>query len=504
MTAGQATIEERHLLQTMRWWDGFVVALCNPGFLIAAFGFSVGALGPWGSIVVWAVSATLGALQAWIYQEPAAMFPHKSGGIALYAHEGWKKHFSLVGPIATFGYWFGWSSVLSIFGLVIGSLAQGAWFPNSTWSFGILGLSHFTPAKLIAVLCIAFVWMFNYRGMRPAVWVSYVTGILLCVPLFVVMFAFLSGTFHMPTATFDFSTTAADGTVTTGAPTWTVILVWLYLMGWSSYAAETCAAFAPEYKDTVGDTAKALRSASLFNVLVFFLLPLGVIGTIGADGITGENASGGYLVEAMKKIVGGGATGFLIAFVIAGLLLSMNTATMDGSRALYGISKDDMTVKWLGRLNRFHVPGNAMLVDAVFNLTLLVVFDSTLAILAASNLGYVLAHIAALTGFILLRRDRPNAARPIRVSSLFVPIAGLLALANLVFVGYGFTNFALTGYASTDANGNPIQWFGVARELWLGVLILLVGVALFLYRRTVEDKQKFTWRDADVPPVPVS
>ena len=30
----EAVIEERHLLKSLRWWDGFVIALCNPGFLI--------------------------------------------------------------------------------------------------------------------------------------------------------------------------------------------------------------------------------------------------------------------------------------------------------------------------------------------------------------------------------------------------------------------------------------------------------------------------------------
>ena len=38
----------------------------------------------------------------------------------------------------------------------------------------------------------------------------------------------------------------------------------------------------------------------------------------------------------------------------------MNTATADGSRALYGISQDGMTIRWLGKLNRYHVPANAM------------------------------------------------------------------------------------------------------------------------------------------------
>ena len=51
-------------------------------------------------------------------------------------------------------------------------------------------------------------------------------------------------------------------------------------------------------------------------------------------------------------LVGNALANVLVVCLIAGLLLSMNTATMDGSRALYGISQDGMTTKWLGRLNR--------------------------------------------------------------------------------------------------------------------------------------------------------
>ena len=39
-----------------------------------------------------------------------------------------------------------------------------------------------------------------------------------------------------------------------------------------------------------------------------------------------------------------------------GLLLSMNTATMDGSRALYALAREKMTVKQLAMLNSHHVP----------------------------------------------------------------------------------------------------------------------------------------------------
>src|SRR5262245_13581979 len=107
-----AQVEERQLLKAMSWWDGFVVALANPGFLIAALGASIGVLGTTGAFVLWTISVLLGALQNNIYAELATMFPEKPGGIALFAHEAWRKYLTFIGPVATFGYWFAWSSVL--------------------------------------------------------------------------------------------------------------------------------------------------------------------------------------------------------------------------------------------------------------------------------------------------------------------------------------------------------------------------------------------------------
>src|SRR3954464_3132918 len=128
-----AQVEERQLLKAMTWWDGFVVALANPGFLIASLGASIGALGTTGAFVLWTISICLGALQNNIHAGLARMFPSKSGGIALYAHEAWRKYFTPIGPLATFGYWIGWSVVLSINGLVAGTLIQSEWFSGSTW-----------------------------------------------------------------------------------------------------------------------------------------------------------------------------------------------------------------------------------------------------------------------------------------------------------------------------------------------------------------------------------
>ena len=111
-----AVVEERQLLKKLRWYDGFVISLATPGFLLGSLGYSVGDLGGWGSVLLWGISAGLAFFIMTLYSEMAAMFPDKPGGFPLYAHEGWRKHFALVGPVATFGYWLGWSVVLSFLG----------------------------------------------------------------------------------------------------------------------------------------------------------------------------------------------------------------------------------------------------------------------------------------------------------------------------------------------------------------------------------------------------
>src|SRR5688572_33125979 len=102
-----------------------------PGALFAGLGYTIGSVGAWGALALWAGSCLIGVLMNWIYSETAAMFPDKPGGIALYAHEGWRKYFNLFGPIAAFGYWIGWSVVLAIFGNLIGSLVVAEWFADS-------------------------------------------------------------------------------------------------------------------------------------------------------------------------------------------------------------------------------------------------------------------------------------------------------------------------------------------------------------------------------------
>jgi amino acid transporter len=471
----EAFIEERQLLKALHWWDGFVIALCNPGFLIAALGFSLGALGTWGAVTLWAISAAVGMLQTWIYAESAAMFPDKPGGISLYAHEGWRGRFSLAGPIGAFGYWIGWSVVLSIFGKTIGDLIQAKWFPGTTWSF-FDGVVHVGLPHVIAIGCIVAVWLLNVFGIRPAVWVSYVTGAGLLVVLGTFIIGpYLSGAWHSSNMTWTLH----------GWLGWKTAFVWLFLMCWSIYAAEVCATFAPEYHNTRRDTTLALRSAGVFTLLVAFLFPLGVG---GVTGVPSAGFEGQFYVPALTKIVGSTGASIIIVLLIGSLFLSMISSTADGSRALYGIARDDMTIKQLYHLNRYHVPSRAMTVDMLVNVLLVLFISSNIAILYLSNIGYVLAHVLALSGFLLLRRDRPNWPRPIKVGPAWLPIAAVLTVYNAVLIGFGIAFPSLTGY-------------GTFTDMFIGVGVLVGSVLLFVFRRVVQDHAKVTFRE-QVPTEP--
>jgi amino acid transporter len=496
-----AEVEERELLKAITWYDGFVVAMANPSFLITSLGVSSSILGGWGAFILWTTSVLIGTLHNYIYSETAAMFPKLSGGIAIYAHEAWKRYLSLVGPVAAFGYWIGWSVVLSATGFITGLLVQAQWYTSSietpthhsAWNHsssvdvGIGSIPfYFSFPLAFTVAIIVIIWGFNVLGIRPAMWVGYVTGALLLIPLAVFIFLpYVTGDWHSSNLHSNIHWTSS----VTGDTGIRLVLVWLYIMCWSSYGFECCATFAPEYKDTVNDTPKALRTAAIFSALVYALLPLGAIGTIGDQNLNAGNYYSFY-AQGFDTILGGGAD-IAIILLIAGIILAMNTATADGSRALYGIAQDDMTIKQLGKLNRFHVPGNAMTVDAVLNIILLFTFASdavgAFQILVFSNLGYVLCHCFAMSGFILLRRDRPEWPRPLRLNGAWVAVAGVLAAYDTLILIVGALSPKLSygvGYKTTV----------------VGLVVLAISVALYFYRVIVQDKKKFQWR---LPPATV-
>jgi amino acid transporter len=458
------------LHKTLRWHHGFVLALATGAGAFISLGYTIGAIGAWAAVVVWGAVALIALLQNFLFAEMAAMFPEKPGGIALYAHEAWKSYFAPLGPLAAFGYWMGWSLVLAIVGVIVGSLIQAQWFPHATWTISS-GTAHIGLAQVIGAGTVVAAWVLNVLGIKLAVRVNQAIGVVFVAVLAVIVFgSFLAGDWHGSNLSWH---------VTGPWGGWKTAIVWMYLAGWTVYGSELCATFAPEYRDTTRDTPKALVSAAVFLLAVYSLVPIGATGAIGEQAIAHNPITYGVLTT---NHVLGGAGGVVTAVICLALFISMVSSSADAARALYGIAKDDMTIKQLYHLNRHGVPGRALTIDLIVNVLIIVFVASPLGILFASNLGYIFAVFLAVCGFLLLRKDRPAWPRPIKLGRAWVPVAVGLALVNLVLLVVGATSPTLAGYGGT-------------KDTLIGLGLLSLGLILFLFRRLVQDRGPLRLRE---------
>lgn len=461
--------------QSLRWWDGFTISLSIPAALFIGMGYAIGAVGAWTALALLGVVAVIACTQNFIYSELAGMFPKLVGGIAAYANEAWRSRSTVVGPLSAFGYWFAWSSSLAIYGLQIGSLVQAQWFPGQTWTFST-GLATIGFPHLVGLAVLLLGWVLNILGMRIAMWIMYLTGAVISIPIIVFALAPLfSGSWSIGNLQWALSDS--------GFPGWQTWIAWMFVMAWSVYGVEAVASFTPEYKRPVSDTRRALRISGLFVVVVYLLVPLGVGGLAHRPDVQANPVT--FYIGLFNEILPG--SGIVVTIcLIAGLMLLMMMTTADGGRVLQGSAEQGLTIKQLGHLNRFGMPARAMTFDLVLNVILILFVGQALAVITAGIMGYILCHVFALAGFLWLRKDRPNAPRPVRLGRSWTGFAAFLVVLNIVIWVVGTLSAGITGY------GGP-------REILIAVLVLATSVVLYAIRRVAQDKQKWVWRNPRTP-----
>jgi amino acid transporter len=178
---------------------------------------------------------------------------------------------------------------------------------------------------------------------------------------------------------------------------------------------------------------------------------------------------------------------------------------MDGSRALYGMAKEGLTFRQLDRLNAHSVPSRAMTVDMVLNLLLLFIAPTLLFTLVAGNIGYVLSHVFALSGFLLLRRDRPDWPRPLRHGPIWILIAWVCLTVNVIGTIFGVIWIHYTGYLYKVTSIEPFEYdpkYYSSAAIITGVLVLVVGVVGYIIGQK-QHGRPFSFKDlSDEKPSP--
>ena len=476
---------EHGLKKEINWWDGVVITACMPGFILPSIGFSVSLLGGWGSVALWLGVVTFGFLMANFYSELAAAFPHRTGGIATYIDEAVHKISRIPAVISAYGYWFGYSAVLSINGILVGSYIQAAWLTSVHVT--VAGQDIFAP--LVGTLMLVLLWAVAISGIRPTVGITYALGILTVLPLLIVGIApWVTGHMHLENLN---NTTFPGG----GTPVaiWSlaglgIFLAMWYLGGWSAYAVESAAAFTPEYKNPKREVPMALRRAGLIQIALFAIIPLSLVGTVGQAQIVKQPYVA--FVPVLQTLFGSFGSALVLIMLLSALVLSALISTADGGRALYQLARDGLTIKWLSHLNTRQVPDNGMTWDLGVQTVIMwipylagmigfagLATNAPIVILAVSNLGYILCHVLAIGSYIILRIRRPDLPRPFKLGNAWMPVAWFLLAFNVLIIFLGAAN--------------PNLGYGIGPFL-LGVVVLLISVALYFVRRNIEEPRAGT------------
>jgi len=437
-------------------------------------------------IVSWLLTGLLTMAAALSYGELAAMMP-RAGGQYIYLREAFS-------PL--WGFLYGWTLFLVIqtgtiaavgigfaryFGILWPAISETTWLISpihitKTWAVSL------STAQLAGVLVVALLTLTNMRGVNygRAVQNVFTTAKLLALALVIgvgFFFAFGSGV-ASSNFTHPFAVRQATSVSPGLAPSSGFGL--LVAMG----VAQVGSLFSADAWNNITFTAGEARNPGrnvplslaagtaiviglyiLANCAYLMVLPLEKIQNAPSDRVAGA-----MLQTAFPQV---GGTLMALTIMISGFGC-INGMIFSGARACFAMAEDGLFLRGAARINRAHVPGAALGMQAVWTIFLMLVRSYNPATGAFGNLysnllDYVISaallfYILTIAGVFVLRRRRPDAERPCKAFGYpFVPglyIATASAILAILCVYRSSTTFP-------------------------GMVIVLLGVPVYLiFRRT--------------------
>ena len=450
--SGKEHADDAHQLERHISWTSAAVISMGGSILIAvSLGAMAADLGA-ASIFVWILTALIGVANCLMICEMAGMFPHKSGGGAVYAFEAFKKKSPIPGAIAAWGYWLGWIPVIPVNLVLIAGYLQSTVMPNAN-------------VLVVAIVLALALYGANYFGLKTGVWMSVAMAICAMGPLLVIALSPLYRS-HLFSWSHILPFAPLNGSWTSGA-SWMLMIKWAFIAAWSSYAFESASTVVAELKDPHRDAPKAMVAASIVGMFAYGIVPFMMLGIVGVETLS-KDPSVAFLPAATAIFGPTGAT-IVVVMLVAALLLGAQTAIIGSSRTVYEMSKDGTMIKQFGHLNPFGVPDRGMVWDCLITLLLLGVFkENVINMVGASTIGYMMVWILLPIAYIVLRRDPSHADRPFKLPKFFIPLAAVFSAFNAVLLlvgGFQWGEFELTG------------------PFVMGFLIMFTFVPFYLIRR---------------------
>jgi APA family basic amino acid/polyamine antiporter len=392
-------------------------------------------------LAAWVAAGAISLVGALTYAELGAMFPH-AGGEYVYLREGWGRFL---------GFLYGWTRFWIG---TPGSIAAYA-VASATFLSGVLGTDP--SSKAVALGFIAVFTAINSVGVRTGGGVQTVmTAVKVAVIAALAIGALVApaGSWSNLEGSGGWPGASAFGAAVLGA-------LWAY-DGWNNLPMA-----AGEVRDPARNLPRALVGGALCVLAIYLAVNVGYLHALpfGEVVASSSNAYPGAPPIAAKvaaQFLGSTVQALVACAMALSALSAMNGSILTGARVPYAVARDGLAPKQLATLAPgARVPRTAVIVQGAWASVLAMSgkFDElTNAVVFASWLFYALNAGSVL----MLRRRRPDVARPFRVPGFPVVPLVFVVLAVLLLVN--------TLYAAP-------------RESLFGVAMMALGALVYLALR---------------------
>ncbi len=441
-------------------------AIIGSGWLFAVLGADATA-GP-ASVLSWVLGGVFVLLIALTYAEISGMLP-RSGAIVRYPG---LTHGAYAGFILGWAYLLAAVSVAAIEAEAVVTYLSSK-FSGADLTATVQGVKvlHWPAGILAAVALMLLFFFLNFFGIRFLSefnrWVTWWKLVIPSITFLLLFFAFKGQNF-----------TAFGGFAPMGpAPIFQALatsgIVFAYL------GFRQALDYGGEARNPQRDVPRATYLSVIIATVMYVLLQLAFTGAInfGKAGVAsgawsalkGSSWASGPLYSALNATGIGLLGAFAVVLLIDAAISPSGTGWIymgTGSRTVYGMGVSRYLPRVLQRLNRFGVPGPALLAALVAGCLLFAPLPSWYSLVGFITSATVLTYVMGGIGLPVLRRLAPDLHRPFRLpaAQLIAPLGFLAALMIVYWSGF---QTLVNVFAAVFIGLAVFVWYYAPNEGWI-------------------------------------
>ena len=401
------------LVKSIDWKQGMIIAMGVPILILPGIYDIAGTA--WGlSIFIWTISVLQGFAQNLAIGEMAAAL--ETPGIGGCAQKVFTKpnggRYGLgkfVGAFTAWAYWFTWTPVIPIF------TCTSVDYISKYLEYG-LGMEALSSDMTLVLQLVFGIIVFSAivyvgsKGLSGGAKLGLILALIAILPLLVVIVMPLIG---LTVGGGELSGFSIDRIVENLTPPewgWSagdflmVFGMFAYAQ-WCACAWESAATYGAEYKTPGKDVPKALISAGLVCLAMYFIVPFVVYGMMTPDQIDSWGVSTLYPIAQFDF----GDIGLIIALIllVAGMVMLIQTAFLGSSRTLYFMGHEGNMPKMFTYTNKNGAPLVSMFFQFAMGIVFIIIihFGSVGMILAASSFGFSFALGMGMLAYVVSKKN---------------------------------------------------------------------------------------------------